>query len=325
LLGVTDVAAGALDAEPEGEAQERQGADVAERPGLLRVFLLVYVAIVLGGFLATVALAAPSFLGVASADTLSETALPFALETRYAVVADLAVGVVALWAVTVSVRYWLQTFVADTPAWTWTAATLFGAGALASLTFVSAAGATALAAGAMRWTAYRADGTPRAEPFTLRPSRAWGVAITGLVPVLAIGAATGYAIYHPFAGEAGGPVLKLAAGTTPVYVVGPPITNRGGIPVKVLGIEPGVEHGYALHLTNVELLPTLGDLGRRAPFRPFTLGSDDATLSSLALEISRSGCRPGSSGRIESLRVRYELGGVRTMLVRLGHPIELIC
>lgn len=42
--------------------------------------------------------------------------------------------------------------------------------------------------------------------------------------------------------------------------------------------------------------------------------------------LSRAGCRPGTSGRIESVRVRYRLGGAeRTQLLRLDDPLTLAC
>ncbi|HWH94784.1 MAG TPA: hypothetical protein VNT03_13070 [Baekduia sp.] len=317
---MTDLAAGSLE-----EPREDERAAVGGRPAFLRVFVLVVIAAWLGGFLATIALSAPGYLGVADADTLSETALPFALDTRWAVVADIGVVVTVLWAVTVSVRYWLRTFAGGAPAWTWIGLTLFTAGATASLTFVTAGVATALAAAAMRWTVYGADGTPRPEPLAFAPTRAGAVAIGVAIPVVAIGAATAYAVYHPLVDNSDGPVRRLAAGTTPVHILGPPISNDGGVAIRLLAIEPGVERGYALHLTNVELLTTVGDMSHRVPFVPLTLQPNDATYSNIALEISRSGCRPGSSGRIESVRVRYDLGGERTALVRLGQPIELTC
>jgi hypothetical protein len=320
LARVSDVVAEALDDGHDGEAQERTG-----RPGFVRVFFFVFVGAWLGAFFGTIALAAPSFLGVASADTLSEHTVPFALDSRGAALADVAVAVAMLWAVTLTVRYWLSTFVGGSPAWTWTALTLLVAGLLAVFTILTAGGAAALAAIAVRWTVYRADGTTRPEPLAFGLGRQRALAVSILVPVLAIGIATGYAVYHPLSDNSDGAPKRLAAGTDPLYVVGPPIYNGGGRAVQILGIEPGVEHGFALHLEDVGLLPDVGDLSHRRPFAPFTLQPKDATYTSIVLKLSRYGCRPGATGRIDSLRVRYDLGGVRSTLVRLKQPLTLSC
>lgn len=301
---------------------------VPGRPGFVRVFFFVFVGAWLGAFFGTIALSAPSFLGVASADTLSEHTLPFALESHGAALADLAVAVAMLWAVTLTVRYWLATFVGrgTSPSWTWTALTLGLAGLAAAFTVLTAGGAAAVAAIAMRWTVYCADGSARPEPFAFGLTRQRALAASILLPVLAIGFATGYAVYHPLRDNSGdGPPKRIGAGTTPVFVVAPQIYNDGGRAMQILGIEPGVEHGYALHLEDVGLLPNLGDLRDRIPFTPFTLQPKDATYSSVVLRLSRHGCRPGATGRIDSLRVRYDLGGVRTALVRLKQPYEISC
>jgi hypothetical protein len=323
LARVSDVTAEVLDDDHDAEAEAVSG-----RPGFVRVFFFVFVGAWLGAFFGTIALAAPSFLGVASADTLSEHTVPFALESRGAALADVAVAVAMLWAVTLTVRYWLSTFVGrgTAPSWTWTGLTLGLAGLAAAFTMLTAGGAAALAAVAMRWTVYRADGTARPEPFAFGLSRQRALAVGVLVPVLAIGFATGYAVYHPLRDNSGdGPAKRIASGTTPVYVIAPQIYNGGGRPMQILGIEPGVEHGYALHLEDVGLLPNVGDIRDRVPFTPFTLQPKDATYSSVVLRLSRHGCRPGATGRIDSLRVRYDLGGVRTALVRLKQPYEISC
>jgi hypothetical protein len=300
---------------------------VTGRPGYVRVFFFVFVGAWLGAFFGTIAIAAPSFLGVASADTLSEHTVPFALDSRGAALADVAVAVAMLWAVTLTVRYWLSTFVSrnGTPSWTWTGLTLGLAGLAAVFTMLTAGGAAALAAVAVRWTVYGADGTARPEPLTFGLSRQRALVAGILLPVLAIGCATAYAVYHPLSDNSDGPAKQIAAGTTPIYVIGPPIYNGGGRAVQILGIEPGVEHGFALHLEDVGLLPQVGDIDSRRPFTPFVLQPKDATYSSLVLRLSRHGCRPGASGRIDSLRVRYDLGGVRTALVRLEQPLSISC
>jgi len=316
---VSDVVAEVLDGDQDGEAQE-----ATRRPGYVRVFFFVFVGAWLGAFFGTVALAAPSFLGVASADAVGEHTVPFALGTSGAALADVAVAIAMLWAVTLTVRYWLSTFVGGSPSWTWTGLTLLVAGLAAVFTMLTAGGAAALAAVAVRWTVYRADGTTRPEPLAFGLSRQRALAAGILVPVLAIGIATAYAVYHPLSDSSDG-APPVHRGKTPAYVVGPSIYNGGGRPIEVLGIEPGVEHGYALHLEDVGLLPDVGDVSRREPFAPFVLQPKDATYSSIVLRLSRYGCRPGATGRIESLRVRYRLGGVRSALVRLKHPLTLSC
>jgi hypothetical protein len=45
----------------------------------------------------------------------------------------------------------------------------------------------------------------------------------------------------------------------------------------------------------------------------------------MGLRISRAGCTPGQSGRIESVRVRYRLGGERTTLLKLDPALALSC
>jgi hypothetical protein len=323
LARVSDVTAEVLDDDHGGAARAVTG-----RPGFVRVFFFVFVGAGLGVFFGTIALAAPSFLGVASADALSEHTVPFALDSRGAALADVAVAVAMLWAVTLTVRYWLSTFVGrgTTPSWTWTALTLLLAGLAAVFTILTAGGAAALAAVAVRWTVYRADGSARPEPFAFGLSRERALVAGILVPVLAIGFATGYAVYHPLLDNSdGGPARRIAPGRTPVYVLAPQIYNGGGRAVQVLGIEPGVEHGYALHLEGVGLLPNVGEIRDRVPFAPFTLQPNDTTYSSVVLRLSRHACRPGASGRIDSLRVRYDLGGVRTALVRLKQPFTISC
>ncbi|MCW2996142.1 MAG: hypothetical protein JWQ18_3637 [Conexibacter sp.] len=317
---MSDVVAEVLDDDQDGEAQEATG-----RPGFVRVFFFVFVGAWLGAFFGTIALAAPSFLGVASADAVGEHTVPFALDSSGAALADVAVALAMLWAVTLTVRYWLSTFVGGTPSWTWTGLTLLIAGLAAVFTMLTAGGAAALAAVAVRWTVYRADGTTRPEPFAFGLSRQRALAAGILVPVLAIGFATAYAVYHPLSDNSDGAPRVLRPGKSALYVVGPPIYNGGGRAVEVLGIEPGVEHGYALHLEDVGLLPDVGDVNHRTPFAPFVLQPKDATYSSIVLRLSRYGCRPGATGRIDSLRVRYRLGGVRTALVRLKQPLTISC
>jgi hypothetical protein len=321
LARVSDVVAEVLDDDHEAQAQEATG-----RPGFVRVFFFVFVGAWLGAFFGTIALAAPSFLGVASADAVGEHTVPFALDSRGAALADIAVAVAMLWAVTLTVRYWLTTFVGGRPAWTWTGATLLLAGLAAIFTGLTAGGAAALAAVAVRWTVYRADGGTYPEPFTFGLTRQRALVVSVLLPVLAIGFATAYAVYHPLRDNSDdGPARRIAPGKTPVYVLAPQIYNGGGRAVQVLGIEPGVEHGYALHLEDVGLLPNVGEIRDRVPFAPFTLQPKDATYSSVVLRLSRHGCRPGAGGRIDSLRVRYDLGGVRTALVRLKQPFTISC
>ncbi|HWI71260.1 MAG TPA: hypothetical protein VNT55_04855 [Baekduia sp.] len=112
-----------------------------------------------------------------------------------------------------------------------------------------------------------------------------------------------------------------------MQVWGPTLRNDGGRPVRILGVEPGEEHGFALHLTNVELMPDVGYLRDARPFRSFVIPAhgDSHGAGSLILDVSRAGCRRGTTGRIDSLRVRYALGGERSALLKLENPLTLTC
>jgi hypothetical protein len=297
------------------------------RPPIVRTVFYVLFAGWLGTILGLLALAAPSLLGVGTFPVDGRGADWFAPHTPGAILADVAAIGVFAWSCGLTVRFclgwvWSQ----DPPAWTWTASTLGAAGLLAAGTGVTTPAAGVLAALALRYTAYRADGAIRPEPLAL--GRRTGVVVALAVPVLAIGVATAFAIYHPLKmGGLGADRATLARGVKPALVWGPVLHNDGGRPVRVLGVEPGEEHGYALHLTDVELVPAVGYLRDRQPLRPFVIPAhgDSHTAGSLILTVSRAGCRRGTSGRIASLRVRYALGGERSTLLKLTEPLTLSC
>jgi hypothetical protein len=296
------------------------------RPPVVRTVFYVLFAGWMGTILGLFALAAPTLLGVAMFPVNGQSAAWFDPETAGALLADVAAIGVFVWACGLTVRFCLGwVWSREAPAWTWTALTLAPAAVVAAGTEVTTSVVGVLAAVALRFTAYRADGSVRPEPLR-PPSRIWALAAWMGLPVLAIGIATAYAMYHPlevrFGG--GGP---LKPGRTAISLHGPTIVNHGGRPVRILAIEPGVERGYALHVTGVELRRM--DVIRPGkpwtrPFRPFTI-APHGEHSTLALIISRAGCRPGASGRIDSVRVRYVLGGERTALLKLGEPLTLAC
>jgi hypothetical protein len=289
-----------------------------DRPAVVRAVVLVLIAGWIGALLALLALAAPGLLGVATLSFSAHGPDWFAPQTPGAVLADVAVIGVFVWTSTLCARGilgWAQ--IATPPAWTPTALTFGGAGLLVAGFGLSFAAGCALAAIALRWTAYRIDGSVRPEPLA-GLSRPWRRAARFGLPVLALGVATAYAIYHPLTGRwwDDGLAPALRPSRADLHQLNPILENRGGRPIRVVAIEPGEEHGYALHLAGVAF--------RDAPFRSFTLGPH-ATRNDLEMTISRAGCRPGTSGRIDSVRVRYDLGGARSTLLKLSTPLTLAC
>jgi hypothetical protein len=280
-----------------------------------------------GTLLALLALIAPGLLGVATVSLVGRSPW-FYQSTPGALLANAAILCVYVWSCTLTFRTWLGRFAgAQPPAWTWTAATLAVAAVVTATTAASAIAGGIAAALVLRWTAYRADGSFRPEPLAL-PSRRWTLAVGLAVPVAAIGAATAYAIAHPVHAGWGGEPTAIAATRAPLRVDGPTLVNDGGRPVRILGVEPGVERGFALHLSDVLVedqgVTPIGRLPRTSPLGSFML-APHAERSDLLMVVSRAGCRPGTSGRIESVRVRYELGGVRSVLLALQRPLTLTC
>jgi hypothetical protein len=285
---------------------------------------------VVGTLLAVLALIAPALLGVATV-SLDGRSPWFHQSTPGALLANAAILGVYVWSCTLTVRAWLGRFAgAQPPAWTWTAARLAVVAVVTATTTVTTVGGAIGAGLALRFTAYRADGSVRPEPLAV-PSRRWALALGLALPVAAIGAATAYAIAHPVHGRwgSGGDDAPIAATRAPLRVRGPVLVNDGGRPVRILGVEPGVERGFALHLTDVLVedqgVTPIGRPQRTSPLRPFTL-APHAERFDLLMVVSRAGCRPGTSGRIDSVRVRYELGGgVRSVLLALVRPLTLTC
>jgi hypothetical protein len=176
------------------------------RPGIGRVFFGTLLAVAAGRILASLALLAPTVAG--QADVLAVDSLPFPAQSPAAVVADGAVLLVGLWACTLVVRALLGSAFDIRPAWTWTGLTLAAGLALALVgPGITVGGGAALAGLALRWTAYREDGTARPEPWTF--SRRWALVVGLAVPVVALGGATAYAMYHP---------LSLSVGDTGVPI-----------------------------------------------------------------------------------------------------------
>lgn len=312
---MSEVAAGTL---PEEK-------DVSFRPTVIVTLLWVGLAGWIGTLLGSFALIAPHALGVASADLGGQTAALYPDGTLGATVANLCVLLVYLWAWTLTLRglFRVGSGPDDRPAWTWTALTLAPAIAVTKLPGVTIIAPGIVAALALRHIAFGGDGMPRPEPFT--PTRLTRGALGLLLPVIALGGATAYAMYHPLRGHVGGEDMKPGRADAVVY--GPHIENDGGRTVRILAIEPGVERGYALHLIGMKVDKGGVTNGIESPwraFRPFTLGPHQES-NDLNMVLSRAGCRPGQSGRIESVRIRYRLGGERTMLMRLAKPITLTC
>jgi hypothetical protein len=293
------------------------------RPGLARVFFGTLLAVVAGRILALLALAAPSIVG--QADVVAVDSLPFLAQSPAAVLADGAVLLVGLWACTLVVRALLGSAFDAWPAWTWTGLTLAAGLALALVGPVTVGGGAALAGLALRWTAYREDGTARPEPWTF--SRRWAPAVGLAVPVVALGGATAYGMYHPLALSAADTGVPIRASREPLDVMAT-LHNEGGRPLRVLAIEPGDERGFALHLVGAQRqfpgVTEAGDLGERPLALPFTIAPHQSR-GDLVLRVSRAGCHPGASGRINSIRIRYALGGERSTLLPLGTPLTLTC
>lgn len=307
-----------------GTLADRKAA--AQRPTVVVALLWVGLAGWMGTLLASFALMAPHALGVATADLSGQAVAPYPDGTLAAALANLCMLLVYLWAWTLIVRglFRVGSGREDRPAWAWTALTLAPAVAVAQLPGVTIIVPGLVAALALRHTAFGRDGTPRPEPFApTRPARG---AVGLLLPVIALGGATAYAMYHPLRdGHVGGEDPKPGHADAVVY--GPHITNDGGRAVRILAIEPGVERGYALHLIDMKVNKAVTD-GVESPwraFQPFTLGPHQSA-EDLTMVLSRAGCRHGTSGRIESVRVRYRLGGAeRTQLLALDDPITLVC
>lgn len=173
---------------------------------------------------------------------------------------------------------------------------------------------------ALAWVAYTPDGGVRPDPLGLRGRRA-AIAVT-LAVACGLGGAAAYGFLHPFEiGDAGS--SRAIEPSTRSLDVSLWINNTGFRSVRVLAVEPGVERGPALRLADVRRVPDMG-YGTRA-FRPFMADGNLGAEPTLVLRFSRAGCVPGATGRVESVRVRYELAGERTMALPLDPPLTLRC
>jgi hypothetical protein len=301
------------------------------RPGFRRSIFWTCLAGAVGVTFGTLALQAPALVGVGTFPHSPNGGGGldwYAPTTAGAALADAAALVVVLWACTLTVRSWLVSFspVLHKPAWTWTALTLTPAAVAVVAGGVKIQGTAVVAALVLRLVAYRADGSVRPDPLTPRLSRRARIALGLAIPVAAIGVATPYATHHPLRALGNSNPGPIVATTKPLVVDGPTLSNEGGRPVRILAIEPGEERGFALHVTNVGIYKRMWQMGEKptVPFHPFTL-APHATRAGLQLTISRAGCRPGATGRIDSVRVRYDVGGPRSTLLKLEQPLTLRC
>jgi hypothetical protein len=295
------------------------------RPGFFRVWLLTILG---GGFGALAAVLASVVVEVAGVASLPlwDRSVPY-LPTGGGPIAADALGVLYVTSFSVLVTRWLlRAWVEEPPAWTWIAATLVPAAGVAAVSpRISDAGAWVIAGVALRYVAWDAEGHARPEP--IRSVLALRL-VKVLTPALLLAAITAYAMFHPLSLFTSTPAT-IRPGTSPVLVNMLSISNDGGRPVRILSIEPGRERGYALHLIGVrtyyEGARPFGAPETR-PFTPFVLRPhEDTDPPTLALQLSRAGCRPGTSGRIDTVRVRYALGGVHTMELKLDPAPALSC
>jgi hypothetical protein len=298
----------------------------SRRPGFLRVFLLTGVAC-FGGLVAAMVLVwALSLTGVATTGWVVDGA-PYLPTGVGPVMAD-ALSVLYFSVFTVLVtRPVLAAWIApdDLPAWTWVAVPFLACAGLAAISpAVAVNGGWAIAAIAVRYTAWDAEGRARREPLlTPRSTRL----VLLLVPAVLLAGIAGYALFHPLT-VSDGSAPKIARGTSPVLVTAPALYNESSRPVRVLSIEPGRERGYALHLIGVRAYVDGMSVHGGPPTRPvtsFVIKAHDSSPGGMVLQLSRAGCRPGTSGRIESIRVHYRLGGDRVMELPVKPAATLIC
>jgi hypothetical protein len=292
------------------------------RPGFWRVFFLTLLGGTFGALAAALFSAVVGVVGVAS-PPLWDRDVPYVATGFGPIAADVAgVLYVAVFAVAVT-RWFLREWVQEPPAWTWTVATLIPAAGLAALApSIDTSGGWAIAGVALRYVAWDSEGHARRDPFAM--TRRMRLALV-LTPALLLAVVTGYAMFHPLRLSTGGSHV-IASGTS-TLAIDASIDNDGGRPVRILAVEPGRERGYALHLTGVRsLYEGARPIGApdSHPFTPVVI-APHGTASLLVLQVSRAGCRRGSSGRIETIRVRYALGGVHVMELPLDPVPALTC
>lgn len=208
------------------------------------------------------------------------------------------------------------------PAWTYAvAAVVVGIAGAAAIGGLYGLVALFAAFAALAWVAYTSDGAVRPDPLGLRGRRV--VIAVAVVVGLGLGGAAVYGFLHPFQIGDVDAQRPIEPSKRSLDVPMPWIDNAGLRSVRVLAIEPGVERGAALRLAEVRRSPDNG-YGTRA-FRPFVADGNLGAEPSLVLRFSRAGCVPGATGRVESVRVRYELAGERTMALPLEPPLTLRC
>jgi hypothetical protein len=297
----------------------------SRRPGFFRVFFLTLFACGIGMLAAAAGILLVSLTGLATTGIWLGT-VPYLPTGVGPVLADAVVVLYFTSFAVLLVRRILGAWISpdDPPAWTWIAATLVPAGALAATSpAVAITGGWAIVAIAVRYAAWDREGRARREP-VLAPRAARRTVV--LVPAILLAALSGYALLHPLTIDQTSPA-KIAPGTTPVLVNGAPIRNDSGRPVRILSIEPGRERGYALHLTGIQAyndgMQSAGEPLSHAVTSFVIKPHDSAT--GLLLQLSRAGCRPGTSGRIETIRVRYARGGVHVMELPLDPAPTLTC
>lgn len=305
-----------------GTAEQVEG---LKRPGFIRVFVLTWVACSLGLLAAMIVSALVSLTGVGMPSDWGDE-VPYLATALGPIVADalsvLFFSAFAILLTRVVLSGWLAA--EHEPAWTWIAVAIVPTAALVVLSPATTVnGGLAIAGVAIRYAAWDAEGRPRREPFLTPRSARW---VVPLVPAVLLAGIAGYALLHPLTTNATD-MRMIARGTSPVLVNAPTIHNRSGRRIRILSIEPGRERGYALHLIGVRAY-TLGARPSGAasthPVSSFVLAAHGESPW-LLLQLSRAGCRPGTSGRIETIRVRYRLGGDRVMELPVKPAATLSC
>lgn len=284
---------------------------LGRRPGIVRVVVWTFAAVAAGGLAASFGLLAIGAL-TASVAVPALGQLPFVADTRGAVVADVAyVSVYGLVLLPV-LRGALAWTTDRMPATTWLVLSLVAGASLAlTLGSVSAAGGVLVTGLLVRVLAYGPDGSPRPEPFAMEARTA--IALSLAVTLAALGVLVGYAVMHPLRSPSIQGRAPITRGHGPVTVPGPPLQNTGHRALRVLAVEPGHERGYALHLVGAAVQRPTWNVGEPSttPLRAVTL-APGRELENLSLVLSRAGCRSGRTGRIDSVRVVYDVGGRRT-------------
>ncbi|MBJ7330524.1 MAG: hypothetical protein JHC95_11550 [Solirubrobacteraceae bacterium] len=173
----------------------------------------------------------------------------------------------------------------------------------------------------LRWAVYTEVGGVRA-PLAPRHRRLLAV-LSGALVGACLAGTVAYGLLHPI--EVAGIETRQSTtvAKTPLEVTMPWMYNKGITELRVLAIEPGEQQGKALRLASVRIMPDFGWHTR--PFTPFELRAGNDDSPAILLRFSRAGCTPGASSRVESVRIRYDLYGERTMAIPLDPPLLLHC